>query len=76
MVLNFYMIKLIFLEKLKDSDDFREIQQLVDIIDEDYKKKWIQTAFEERIEFYKNSSIKDIFEKLKNLRNPIGYTLV
>lgn len=56
-------ISINYVKEFVESDDFQELQKRVHIIDEDYRRKWCQTALTERIDFYKAKNIRTIFEK-------------
>ena len=68
-----FFVKIMVLENLIE---LKEIQETVEIIDDLFVQKWISTAFMKRIEYYKNSEIKTIFETFPILKNPDGYNLV
>lgn len=52
------------------------LKERVDIIHEDYVKKWRETALNERVEFYAQNELHKIFETFPNLCNPAGSILV
>ena len=65
-----------YISESEFSNEFKYLQKLVQIIDEDYIREWGPTAKEEKIEFFKRCHAKTAFNALPNLAHPAGYTLV
>lgn len=60
-----------------ETDEFRSLQTLqVEVVDENFIRKWTDTAFDERVDFYKKNPINKIYEKLPVLNLPSAISLV
>lgn len=67
------------MEKFLDAilrEALKHLQEAVNIIDKDYKRKWTTTAVDEKIRFFSKSDINTIFQTFPVLTNPLGHTLV
>lgn len=58
------------------SEEFNELKKTVNIIDDEYRKKWSSTAVEEKIAYFSKSNYCLIFQDFPPLQHPLGYTLV
>lgn len=58
------------------SEELKELQIPIQIIEESYKQKWASTALKERFLFYESNDFAQIFETFPNLANATGYNLV